>query len=155
MAPTTPHAAAVARAAANQDRRELRAALTKERDGYLQRGLDDRADQVDEQLAALGPIEDEAPTPAEVFGDPGAGDVVSVPTGRPSVKTQEAQEAATGDAPASQPAEPAGAPQEPQQPPQESTTATSTGRASVKAQSAKAAKGADAAKADDTTSAAS
>ena len=148
MAPTTPHAAAVARAAANQDRRELRAALTKERDGYLQRGLHDRADQVDEQLAAVGPVEDdEAPTPADVFGDAG---VVDLPTGRPSVKTQEAQEAADADAQASKPTEPADAPQEPQQTPKDATSAPSGARASVKAQSAKAAKGTD-----DTTPAAS
>ena len=50
--------AAAKRAASRQDPGELRAALLVERQGYVQRGLPDRAKAVDGQLKALGATED-------------------------------------------------------------------------------------------------
>ncbi|MFB7711590.1 hypothetical protein [Streptomyces sp. NPDC056105] len=44
-----------------QRKRDLRASLERERDGYKTRGLDDRAEQVEEQLRQLG--DDEKPEP--------------------------------------------------------------------------------------------
>jgi|GEM_PF-1331955 len=57
------HAAAAARReAAEQERTELRAALSEERRGYVQRGLPERVEAVDAQLRALGPTNVEAST---------------------------------------------------------------------------------------------
>ena len=61
-------AAAAARAAAAQDRRELRAALTTELVGYERRGLTARADGVRAQIDALAD-ESENPDPTPVVVD--------------------------------------------------------------------------------------
>lgn len=66
---TSPKEAAAARAKA-ADREHIRAALNEERRGYVSRGLEDRVQQVDEQLKAFPAIE--VPDDVEKPEDPPA-----------------------------------------------------------------------------------
>lgn len=102
---TKEHAAAAARrAAAEQDRTELRAALKLEREGYVQRRLDSRVEAIDAQLKALGDAPANLAT-GQPDEDPPADDGLA-PTGKPPIKkvaTAKSQEPASGTAKAPAP----------------------------------------------------